>query len=70
MVRILAMDADEVVEESDEPRSKRQKLTDIFEMFPSSSQTQEFPGFLRCFQLTHVLRRTAHPQSPMVDIQR
>ena len=48
------MDADEVVVESNEPRSKWQKLTDIFERFPLSSQPQEFPGFLRGFQLTVV----------------
>ena len=61
------MDADEVVVvESDEPRSKRQKLTDFFERLPSSSQPQEFPCnmacYLRRFQLTDVLRRTASPK--------
>ena len=61
------MDADEVVVvESDELRSKRQKLTDFFERLPSSSQPQEFPCnmacYLRRFQLTDVLRRTASPK--------
>ena len=60
------MDADEVVVESDEPRSKRQKLT---ERLPLSSQPQEFPCnmacYLRCFQPTDILRRTASLKRPV-----
>ena len=60
------MDADEVVVvESDEPRSKRQKLTDFFEKLPSNPQPQEFPCYLRRFQPTDVLRRTARPKRPV-----
>ena len=60
------MDADEVVVvESDEPRSKQQKLTDFFKRLPSSSQPQEFPCYLRRFQPTDVLRRKAHPKRPV-----
>ena len=56
-------DADEVVVvESDEPGSKRQKLT---ERLPSSSQPQEFPCYLRRFQPTDVLRHTASPKRPV-----
>ena len=61
-------DADEVVvAESDEPRSKWQKLTDFFERLPSSSQPQEFPFpcYLRRFQPTDVLRRKASPKHPV-----
>ena len=48
MARTLAIDADKVVVvESDEASKFLQKL-------PSSSQPQEFPGFLRGFQLTVV----------------
>ena len=55
----------QVVVESDEPRSKRQKLTDFFERLPSSSQPQEFPCYLRHFQPTHILRHTARLKRPV-----
>ena len=52
-----------------EARSKHQKLTDFFERSPSSSQPQEFPCnmacYLRRFQPTDVLRRTASPKRPV-----
>ena len=70
MARTLAKDADEVVVvESDEPRSKRQKLTDFFEWLPSSSQPQKFlrnmACYLRHFQPTDVLRRIASSKRPI-----
>ena len=49
--------ADEVVViEGDDPGPKRQKLMDYFASLPSTSEPQEFPGVLRCFQPTDVLR--------------
>ena len=40
---------------------KRRKLTDFFPKFPSNSEPQEFPGFLRRYQPTDVPRHTARP---------
>ena len=56
------MDADEVVVESDEPRSKRQKLTDSSK---GCRRVLNHRGFLRRFQPTDILRRTAHPKHPV-----
>ena len=60
------MDTDEVVVvEGDEPGPKRQKLHDIFTRLLSTSKPQEFPGFLRSFQPTDVLRCAAHLKHPV-----
>ena len=61
------MDADEVVVvESDEPRSKRRKLTDFFERWPSTSQPQEFP----CAKALPTDRHTASTASPKRPVGR
>ena len=59
------MDTEVVVVEGDEPRPKRQKLTDFFTRLPSTSEPEEFPGFLRRFQPTDVLRRAVRPKRPV-----
>ena len=50
-----------VIVDAEEPRPKRQKLTDFFQKVPATPRTQEFPGFLRRFQPTDMLRRAARP---------
>ena len=57
--------ADKVVVIEDDPGPKRQKLMDYFASLPSTSEPQEFPGILRCFQPTDVLCCVARPKGPV-----
>ena len=60
------MEADEVViVEAEKPRLKHLRLKDFFPWLLSNSEPQEFPGFLRHFQLTDILHRVARTKHPV-----
>ena len=60
----MATDTDKfVVVEGDEPRPKRQSCLILYKI-DSLSKPREFPGFLRNFQQTDVLRRAPRMKCP------